>query len=136
VDDWLTYQQASDLLSCHVSSVPKMIAKGQLHSRGVRNGSINRQEVEDLVKTRDEQRAARASRRPRLHKVDRRPDREHEWLTPSQVAKLLGVTRPAVTKRIKRERLPSVEHGGRVWVRRDHLEMIEAARLVRRTRRP
>ena len=68
--------------------------------------------------------------------VDLRPDHDHEWLTPSQVAELLGVTKPAVQGRINRGRLPAVKNGGRFWVRRDLLEQVEAARLVRKTRRP
>lgn len=69
-------------------------------------------------------------------RVDHRPDAAHEWLSPRQVAELLGVTRPAVQGRIHRDRLPAVANGGRFWVRRDLLEQVEAARLVRRTRRP
>ncbi|WP_460820279.1 helix-turn-helix domain-containing protein [Nocardioides korecus] len=68
--------------------------------------------------------------------MDHRPDLEHEWLAISQVAALLGVTRPAVVGRINRDRLPAVRNGGRLWVRRDLLEQIEAARLARKTRRP
>jgi hypothetical protein len=37
---------------------------------------------------------------------------------------------------VHRERLPAIENGGRYWVWRDHLEMVEAARLARKTRRP
>ena len=38
--------------------------------------------------------------------------------------------------RIHRGKLPALENGGLDWVRRDHLEMVEAARLVRKARRP
>ena len=69
-------------------------------------------------------------------RVDHRPDEEHEWLSTRQVAELLGVTKPAVIGRITRERLPAVRNGGRLWVRRDCFEQVEAARLVRKTRRP
>ena len=73
---------------------------------------------------------------PANQRVDHRPDHVHEWLSPRQVAELLGVTRPAVQGRIRRGTLPAVESGGRFWVRRDLLEQVEAARLVRETRRP
>jgi len=45
---------------------------------------------------------------------------------------MLGVTRPAVSGRIQRGKLPATENGGRYWVRRDLLEQVEAARLVRK----
>jgi len=56
--------------------------------------------------------------------------------TLRQVAGLLGVTRPAVRGRIHRGTLPAVENGVRFWVGRDHPEQAEAARLLRKTRRP
>jgi excisionase family DNA binding protein len=68
--------------------------------------------------------------------VDHRPDTAHEWLTPSQVANLLGVTPPAVMKRIHRGRLPATKNNGRYYVRADLLELIERARLATKTRNP
>jgi excisionase family DNA binding protein len=134
---WITYAEAADVLGCHVSNVPKLIHKGHLKSQGrVRSGSLHLHEVEALA---EERRRTRESyvRKPHTRKrVDNRPDFDHEWLTASQVDRLLGVTRPAVTKRIQRERLPAVQSGGRWWVRRDLLEQVEAARLAARTRLP
>jgi hypothetical protein len=46
------------------------------------------------------------------------------------------VTKPAIIGRITREKLQAIKNGGRLWVRRDLLEMAEADRLVARTRRP
>jgi excisionase family DNA binding protein len=134
----LTYEQAAAILGCHVSNVAKLVTKGQLKSRGrVRDGALERAEVEALAKRRAAEHEARASRPPRRYqRVDYRPDTDHEWLSVPQVAALLGVTRPAVSGRIHRGTLPAVENGGRFWVRRDLLEQVEAARLVRKTRRP
>ena len=53
-----------------------------------------------------------------------------------QVAELLGVTKKAVMGRIHRGKLPAVENHEWYWVRADHLELVERARLVGRTRRP
>jgi hypothetical protein len=47
---------------------------------------------------------------------------------------LVSYANPAVQKRIHRGTLPATENGGRFWVRRDLLEQVEAARLVRKTR--
>ena len=132
----VTYAQAATILGCHVSNVPKLIRRGLLTSTGQRGGSLNRDQVEALAQARAKESAA-LTRRPRgYQRVDHRPDQDHEWLTPRQVAELVGVTPTAVRQRIHRERLPAVENGGRYWVRRDLLEQVEAARLVWRTRRP
>ena len=133
----ITYEQAADILGCHVSNVPKLVAKGLLTSSGQRGGSLDRLEVEVLASRRDAERDAREKRPPRQYqRVDHRPDADHDWLSPKQVAELLGVTKPTVIGRITRDKLPAVKNGGRYWVRRDLLEQVEAARLVRQTRRP
>ena len=137
MSEWVTYQQAAYILGCHVSNVPKLVARGELTSTGKRGRSFARDQVEDLARRRAAEREARTARPPRKYqRVDHRPDLDHEWLTTSQVAELLGVTKPAVVGRITRDRLPAVRNGGRLWVRRDLLEQVEAARLARKTRRP
>jgi excisionase family DNA binding protein len=134
VDAWVTYAQAADILGCHVSAVPKMVRRGELNTRGRQRGALSREQVEELAYRRrtDRQRPkGRAHSRPR---IDHRLDHEHEWLTPCQVADLTGVTAVAVRRRIHRGRLPAVESGGRLWVRYDHLQLVERARLAGRTR--
>jgi hypothetical protein len=89
----ISYAQAAAILGCHVSYVAKLVVKGDLTSLGKRGGSLDREKVEALAVRRAEERAARATRPPRAYqRIDHRPDHEHEWLSPSQVAKLLGVT--------------------------------------------
>ena len=60
------------------------------------------------------------------------PDAVHEWLSPAQVADLVGVTSQAIRTRLKLGTMPGVQLAGRWWVRADHLEMFERARLARR----
>jgi excisionase family DNA binding protein len=133
----VTYFEASAILGCHVSNVAKLVAKGELTSTGRRGASLDREQVEALAERRVAERQARATRPARKYqRVDHRPDTDHDWLSVRQVAQLLGVTRPAVQGRINRGKLPTVENGGRFWIRRDLLEQVEAARLVRKTRRP
>jgi excisionase family DNA binding protein len=111
--------------------------KGELPSTGKRGRpSLDSEQVRGLAERRaQETRGASSAPTTNHQRVDHRPDHDHEWLSPRQVAELLGVTRPAVMGRIHRGKLPSVQKGGRYWVRRDHLELVEAARLVRKTRR-
>lgn len=133
---WVTYAEAAEILGCHVSNVSKLVDKGQLSSTGQRGASFDRDGVEELARRRQARREMLEQRTRKYQRIDHRPDHEHEWLSPREVAELLGVTPQAVLRRIRTERLPGVEHGGRRWVRRDHLEQVEAARLARKTRRP
>jgi excisionase family DNA binding protein len=130
----VSYEEAARILECHVSNVAKLVAKGQLTSTGRRGASFDRAQVEALAERRRQDRATPRAPRSR-QRADPRPDTDHEWLSLREVAQLLGVTRPAVSGRIHRGRLPAVENRGRYWVRRDLLEQVEAARLVRKTRR-
>jgi len=87
----LTYEQAAAILGCHFSNVAKLIRKGELTSTGKRGASLSRAQVEALAERRAAVRAARPAPSPRRYKrVDHRPDHEHEWLSPRQVAELLG----------------------------------------------
>jgi predicted DNA-binding transcriptional regulator AlpA len=139
VSNGLTYEQAAIILGCHPSNVPKLIRKGHLTSNGAHGPgarSLSLAEVEALAERRRRPTLVTKQSRPLPRRADPRPDADHEWLSVPQVAQLLGVTRPAVASRIKRERLPATESHGRWWVRRDLLEQVEGARLVRKTRRP
>ena len=104
----LTYEQAAAILGCHFSNVAKLIRKGDLTSTGQRGASLSREQVEALAERRAAEREAMAARSPRRYqRIDLRPDDEHEWLSPRQVAQLLGVTRPAVRSRVHRGTLPA-----------------------------
>jgi excisionase family DNA binding protein len=135
VSERVTYEQAADVLGCHVSNVPKLIQRGLLTSERRRDGALERAQVEALARSPRGSRCA-AQGATALPALGHRPDADHDWLSVRQVAELLGVTKPAVIGRIHPERLPAVENGGRLWVRRDLLEQVEAARLVSKTRRP
>jgi excisionase family DNA binding protein len=133
VPDRITYAQAAAILGCHVSNVPKLVDRGLLTSTGQRGASLDREQVEQLAQHRAEVRAARDAPKRRASEP---PDQEHEWLSGKEVAELLGVSREAVSQRVRRGRLPVVIIGRRHWIRRDLLEQVEAARLVRKTRSP
>jgi hypothetical protein len=105
---WIT-QQAADLLGCHVSLVGKLVARGG----------------------REERSRARSPPRRRKGRFEP-PDAAHDGLTSAQAAELLGVSAVAVKLRCRRGRLPFVEKAGRRWFRRDHLELVRHADLVKR----
>ena len=130
---WITQPQAAEILGCHVSLIGKQVAKGELTSRG-RTGraSLDRDQVLKLRAEREER-----SREPRNPQRQRQgwydpPDAEHDWLTSVQAAEMLGVSVVAVNKRCRHGRLPFVETVGRRWFRRDHLELVKHAELVKR----
>ena len=130
---WITQPQAAEILGCHVSLIGKLVAKGELTSRG-RTGraSLDRDQVLELRAKREER--AQAPKKPRRKRTgwSEPPDAEHDWLTSVQAAELLGVSAVAVNKRCRRGRLPFVEKAGRRWFRRDHLELVKHADLVKR----
>ena len=136
MNERVTYVEAAEILRCHVSNVAKLVRKGALKSAGRgRDGALLRVDVEALAGRRQQRDAAR-SQQPIRRRVDHRPDVDHDWLSARQTAALVGLTRQAITKRVRRGTLPGVAHGGRVWVRADHLELVERARLAQRTKTP
>jgi excisionase family DNA binding protein len=46
----------------------------------------------------------------------------NELITPTQAARIRGVTRAAITSLIKRQRLRAIEIGGRPFLRRSDVE--------------
>jgi excisionase family DNA binding protein len=137
---WITHREAAELLGCHVSLVGKLIARGELTSRGKRKGCLSRAQVESLAVERrqaaERKRAEREAASARRMRGDRRPpDDEHEWLTVPQMAEILGVSRVAVGQRCRRGRLPFTWSEGRRWIRRDLLELVERARHAQSTRK-
>lgn len=128
---WVTYQEAANILETHVSNVAKLVSKGELTSRGGRSGSLARVEVETLVQRRAARKAELAARGPRRYqRVDHRPDSEHDWVAPREVAVRLGVSTVTVRRRIGYETWPGTVHQGYYWMRREHLELLEQAQCV------
>ena len=128
---WITQAQAAEILGCHVSLIAKLVARGELTSRG-RTGkaSLDRDQVLEVLAEREERSRARTPRRRRKGRFVP-PDAEHDWLTSVQAAEMLGVSVVAVNKRCRHGRLPFVEKVGRRWFRRDHLELVKHADLVK-----
>jgi len=118
---WITQPEAAEILAVHPQTVAKMVARGDLTSRGQWDvlGSLDR---DDVLRLRDARREA-AARRQR--------DREARARRPREAAEFMGVSQPAISKRARRGRLPFVANEGRRWFRRDHLELVKHADLVK-----
>src|SRR3954454_9782347 len=93
--------------------------------------SLDRDQVLEVLAEREEQSRARTPRGQRKGRFEP-PDAEHDWLTSAQAAELFGVSVVAVNVWCRRGRLPFVEKAGRRWFRRDHLEVVRHADLVKR----
>ena len=63
---WITQAQAAEILGCHVSLIGKLVAKGELTSRG-RSGraSLDRDQVLEVLAEREERSRARTPPRRR-----------------------------------------------------------------------
>ena len=136
MSDRITQAQAAEILGCHVSLIGKLVARGALTSYGGR-ASLSRDEVAALAEFRRAAQAqADADREMRTSEPARPaptpPDSEHVWLSTAGAAAFMGVSVPAIAKRANHGRLPYVENEGRRWFRRDHLELIKHADLVKR----
>lgn len=132
----LTYAEAAEILGVHVSAVPKIVRRGELHAERRRDGALLRSEVEELAAQRRARREELESRAGKRRQVDPRPDADHEWFRPREVAELVGISEQGVRKRLARGTMPAVRKGSRWWVRADQLANVERARLASKTRRP
>lgn len=134
---WITQPQAAEILGCHVSLIGKLVAKGELTSRGrVGRASLDRDQVIGLRGLRERRARDRVARRRKPQRRADPPDLEHVWLSTAQVAELLGISVVSVNQRCRRDRLPYVEKAGRRWIRMDHLELVERAHHAQEERRP
>ena len=97
---WITRRRAAELLECSTNTVDRLIASGDLHPRvgaSRRAGSLDQDSVLDLAARRYA--AREAATRERQRREQRRPcqpDDEHEWVTASVAARIIGVTPMAI----------------------------------------
>lgn len=144
VSQRVSYAEAAEILGVHFSAVAKMRRRGELITVRRRGAALDRGEVEALAERRRLEREKRDARQAgRLVAAEAAvreracwPDTVHDWLRPSEVARLLDVSHTAVIQMLHRGRLPGVALGSRWWVRRDQLELALDARLARWTREP
>ena len=103
--------EAAEILDVHPQTVAKMVARGDLTSRGRAGRAwLDRDEVLRLRAEREE--GAREPKNPPRQRKGwaEPPDNEHDWFTSVQAADLLGVSVVAVNKRSR--------HGGCLSSRR------------------
>jgi hypothetical protein len=134
---WITRRRAAELLECSTNTVDRLIEIGDLHPRKgapPREGSLDQDEVVALaVRRYAERESATRARQERERRKPLPPDEEHQWLTASQAARVVGMSVMGVYKRVQRGTIPHTDHRGRHWFRRDLMEtMGNAYRLKKR----
>jgi hypothetical protein len=130
---WITRRRAAEIIGCSTNTVDRFIHVGELHPCAAtqpRAGSLDQDEVAALAARRAIKReAATRTRQERDRRKPKPPDGEHQWLTPSQAARVVGMSTMGVYKRVQRGTIPYTDHRGRHWLRADHMELLANARL-------
>jgi hypothetical protein len=105
-DEWISQNEARQLLGLGKATVPKLVARGLLHPRPQRP-SLARSEVLALRDARAEAARLRSVPKPAQKPAEPRPpDDEQPWVRADAVAAHLQVGVTAVHQRSRRGRLP------------------------------
>lgn len=155
--EYVSHDDAAEILGVARSTVIRLVRSGQLSSRARRGAGrpgLLRSEVEQLALARQrktEQRrrdreAGEASRRAAAQRRARRsaanrwppmpPDTVHDWLTVREAAEVMGVFRQAVQQLCWRGAMPFEWSDGQRWIRRDLLELRQRAQAAQAARQP
>lgn len=132
--DWLTWQQAAEVVGCPVSTIGWYRTQGRIEGRP-RDGtrpSLRRDSVEKFATWWSRQKVKRvreARRRDERPEPKAGPPTGNEvWLDAGTAAAVLGLSSRRVSQLASAERLPATMHNGRWWMRRTDLETVAAAR--------
>jgi excisionase family DNA binding protein len=137
---WITWVEAARLIGAPRHVVESWIRDGRLRTRVAPRAkpSVERLSAEALaVEWRAIVAEREAKRRAQRRSVEARrrlaspPADGQEWLTPSQAAELLGCSQQAVRNRVHSERMPGIQVGGRIWIRRRDVDRIVRAATLR-----
>ncbi|MCH1867089.1 helix-turn-helix domain-containing protein [Nocardioides sp. CFH 31398] len=133
----LTYREAARRLGVCEATVRTLLRHGVLEQtpppadgdRRVRaHASINPDSL-DRARTWLEQRETeREKQRQRREQHGNPPDVDHVWLDTATVAAMAGLTVQWAQWMAREGKMPATFHGGQYWVRREHAEVIVAAR--------
>lgn len=141
-DPWISRKEAARRLGCDPSTLAGMIRRGEVKAaplpagatrRVRREPSIDAESVELLLQRREVERTRALERE--AERVARRspPDDGQAWLTMTETAVLVGLSRTRIRQRIDAGRIPATRHGDRWWIRRQDAEVVANARRFRET---
>lgn len=133
--EWLSFAQVQELARCSEPTVIRAVAAGEIRQRrelprGV--PSLERASAETWAKSWRAKQAHRPA--PRKRRPQGPPDLEHVWLNTPTAALVVGVAPSWLVTLAAAGRAPHTRVGRRLWWRRDHVEIMAAARAARRVR--
>ncbi|WP_460796782.1 helix-turn-helix domain-containing protein [Nocardioides pacificus] len=133
--EWITYDEAAEVLGCSRPVVARLLEEGRLEQRkglARKFPSINAASARRLAG----ELAAEDAERVEAERV--RQEQRAAWMTPPAdgqvwldapvVAALLSVSIQRVYQLLRAGRIPYTVHGGKHWIRRVDAEVIAAAR--------
>lgn len=123
---WLSARQVAEMAGVSKRTVLMAAAAGEITQREVppRFRSLDASSARAWA-------AARKARPPlpsRVRPPTGPPPEPGVWLNTNTAAALLGMSPTGVTLMARQDRIPATRHGRRWWFRRDHLEVLAAAR--------
>ncbi|WP_139982980.1 type IV toxin-antitoxin system AbiEi family antitoxin domain-containing protein [Nocardioides litoris] len=132
---WVSWADAAKVAGCSVETIHRAVQAGRIERRdqpGTALPSLRRDSVEAFTRQREAEAeaAARARQEAARSRGGAPPDLDHVWLPTAVVAIMLRLSPSGVRQRAARGYLPCERHGGRLWFRRDHIELVAAARFA------
>lgn len=133
--EWISITEAQVLAKCSQPTVAAAIAAGEIiQRRGLPRGvpSLHHESAKEWARRwRDGRDARAAAVDPKPESSSAPPDAEHTWLDTKTAALTIGVSPTWLVTLAAQDRAPHTHVGRRLWWRRDHVEIMAAARGLR-----
>lgn len=123
--EWLTWNEAAELVGCPVATIDWHKRQGRIVSRGRRARSLQRTSVEEFgtwwTKREKDRVMRRAARRPPA--IAGPPERQ-DRLSTAEAATVLDLSTTHVCYLVRRGDLPATKRGARVWICEDDVDAL------------
>ncbi|QIX27003.1 helix-turn-helix domain-containing protein [Nocardioides sp. JQ2195] len=131
--EWISYATAAELIGISAGTVRALVLKGELEHRTAsqQQPSISRRSAQECKSKRQVEKDARAAKRAAKTAASSPPDDGEVWLSLTEGALVLRVSRTRVGQLVRSGRIPATKRERRWWIRRSHAESLSATRAVR-----
>lgn len=137
--EWISITQAQALAKCSEPTVSAAIAAGEItQRRDLPRGvpSLQHESVKEWARGWRNVQDARAAAELHPRPSTGPPDTEHAWLATQTAALIIGVSPSWLVTLAAQDLAPHTRTGSRLWWRRDHVEVLAAARAARLRHHP